>query len=191
MEKFSIMEYKKYSKILIFDGSHALHRSISEPHLWEMRNQKGERTGGVFGTLKTIYKETKYYNYFPVVIFDGHLSKRRLNIFSNYKHYQDKQLLTESTEPQSEYAELQQEVIEKVCNVITVNEVTGQRVLLPRKFTQPSIMLDIGQFNVSPNYSGVIASRLGGDNNKNAAVYILNNGISTEEISCPLYDTIK
>ena len=74
------MEYKKYSKILIFDGSHALHRSISEPHLWEMRNQKGERTGGVFGTLKTIYKETKYYNYFPVVIFDGHLSKRRLNI---------------------------------------------------------------------------------------------------------------
>ena len=103
------MEYKKYSKILIFDGSHALHRSISEPHLWEMRNQKGERTGGVFGTLKTIYKETKYYNYFPVVIFDGHLSKRRLNIFSNYKHYQDKQLLTESTEPQSEYAELQQE----------------------------------------------------------------------------------
>ena len=36
-------------------------------------------------------------------------------------------------------------------------------------------MLDIGQFNVSPNYSGVIASRLGGDNNKNAAVYIMEN----------------
>lgn len=74
-----------------------------------------------------------------------------------------------------QYAKLQQEVIEKVCNVITVNETTNQRVLLPRKFTQPSIMLDIGQFNVSPNYSGVIASRLGGDNNKNAAVYIMEN----------------
>ena len=76
-----------------------------------------------------------------------------------------------------QYAKLQQEVIEKVCNVITVSPETGLRVLLPRRFTQPTIMLDIGQFNVSPNYSGVIASRLGGDNNKNAAVYIMENGL--------------
>lgn len=74
-----------------------------------------------------------------------------------------------------QYAKLQQEVIEKVCNVITVNEDTGARVLLPRKFTQPAISLDTGQFNVSPNYSGVIASRLSGDNGKNAAVYIMEN----------------
>lgn len=76
-----------------------------------------------------------------------------------------------------QYAKLQQEVIEKVCNVITVSPDTGLRVLLPRKFTQSAIVLDIGQFNVSPNYSGVIASRLGGDNNKNAAVYIMENGL--------------
>lgn len=76
-----------------------------------------------------------------------------------------------------QYAKLQQEVIEKVCNVETVNEDTGVRVLLPRKFKQPAISLDIGQFEVSPNYSGVIASRLSGDNGKNAAVYIMEDNL--------------
>ena len=75
------------------------------------------------------------------------------------------------------YAKLQQDVVEKVCNVVTVNENTGQRVLNPRKFTQPVIVLDTGQFDVSPNYSGVIASRLGGDNHKNAAVYIMEDNL--------------
>lgn len=76
-----------------------------------------------------------------------------------------------------QYAKLQQEAIEKVCNVVTINEDTGVRVLLPRKFTQPAVSLDIGQFEVSPNYSGVIASRLSGDNGKNAAVYIMEDGL--------------
>ena len=76
-----------------------------------------------------------------------------------------------------QYAQLQKEVIEKVCNVVTVDEITGNRILLPRKFTQPAVSLDIGQFEVSPNYSGVIASRLSGDNRKNAAVYIMEDGL--------------
>lgn len=76
-----------------------------------------------------------------------------------------------------QYSKLQQEVIEKVCNVESIDNSTCLRVLLPRKFNQPSVSLDIGQFNVSPNYSGVIASKLSGDNGKNAAVYILKNDI--------------
>ena len=85
-----------FNRLLIFDGSHCLHRNLCEPHLWEMKNIKGERTGGIYGTLQTILKESSSFNYFPVVVFDGHLSKRRLDIFPNYKRTLDKQLLLEN-----------------------------------------------------------------------------------------------
>ena len=98
-----------FNRLLIFDGSHCLHRSLCEPHLWEMKNIKGERTGGVYGTLQTILKESSTYNYFPVVIFDGHLSQRRLEIFPNYKKTLDKQLLLESNEPLNEQQQLELE----------------------------------------------------------------------------------
>ena len=101
----------KYNKLLLIDGSHALHRNIAQPNLWEMRNAEGTRTGGVFGTLNTLLKETSNYNYFPVVIFDGHLSPRRLAIYDNYKRNKDKQLLLEGVayEEPTEYDLLQNE----------------------------------------------------------------------------------
>lgn len=74
------------------------------------------------------------------------------------------------------YANMQRDVINKVCNTESINAL-GEKVLTPRIFTQPVIVLDVGQFNISSNYTGVIASKLGGDGHKNAAVYILNNGI--------------
>ena len=98
-----------FNRLLIFDGSHALHRSLSEPHLWEMKNSSGQRTGGVYGTLQTILKESSTYNYFPVVVFDGHLSQRRLEVFPNYKRIQDKQLLLESNEPLTEEQQMEME----------------------------------------------------------------------------------
>ena len=60
---------KLYQRLLIFDGSHCLHRAICEPHLWEMKNYNGQRTGGIYGTLQTILKESGTFNYFPVVVF--------------------------------------------------------------------------------------------------------------------------
>ena len=53
------MQNKLYQRLLIFDGSHCLHRAICEPHLWEMKNNEGQRTGGVYGTLQTILKESE------------------------------------------------------------------------------------------------------------------------------------
>lgn len=100
---------KLYQRLLIFDGSHCLHRAICEPHLWEMKNYNGQRTGGVYGTLQTILKESGTFNYFPVVVFDGHLSKRRLDIYPNYKRYEEKQLLQESLEQPTEMELLQKE----------------------------------------------------------------------------------
>lgn len=101
----------KYNKLLLIDGSHALHRNIAQPNLWEMRNAEGTRTGGIFGTLNTLLKETSNFNYFPIVIFDGHLSPRRLAIYDNYKRNKDKQLLLEGVayEEPTEYDLLQNE----------------------------------------------------------------------------------
>ena len=81
----------KYNRLLIFDGSYCLHRNLSEPNQFEMKTSTGIGTGGVLGVLRTIQKELKSYNYYPVVVFDGGLSKRRLNIFPNYKKNLEKQ----------------------------------------------------------------------------------------------------
>lgn len=103
-----MMNEKLYQRLLIYDGSHCLHRAICEPHLWEMKNQNGQRTGGVYGTLQTILKESSTFNYFPVVVFDGHLSQRRLDIYPNYKRNEDKKLLQESVEQLTEMEQLQE-----------------------------------------------------------------------------------
>lgn len=92
----------RFERTLIFDGSHALHRNLSIPNNWDMITSTGIRTGGVFGTLRTILKEIKTYNYFPIVVFDGSLSKRRLQLYPNYKRTLDKQALNESTESKTE-----------------------------------------------------------------------------------------
>lgn len=85
----------KYNKLLILDLSHALHRAIAQPNLWVLRNSEGVRTGGVYGTLNTILKETSNFNYFPIAVCDGHLSQRRLAIYDNYKKHKSRQLILE------------------------------------------------------------------------------------------------
>lgn len=125
-----------YGRLLIFDGSHALHRNLSEPHLWEMKNTNGQRTGGVYGTLQTILKESSTYNYFPVVVFDGSLSKRRLDIHPNYKRYLEKKALYESKENLTE-AQLFELEYRREYN--TQREILKQ--LLPA-FGIPTIHLD-------------------------------------------------
>ena len=99
----------QYNRLLIMDFSHALHRSIAQHNLWEMRDSYGRRTGGIYGSINTLLKESSTYNYFPVAVFDGHLSPRRLAIYDNYKRYKDKQLLTEDINDLTELEKLQLE----------------------------------------------------------------------------------
>lgn len=98
-----------YERLMIVDGSHLLHRSICEPHLWEMTNYEGQRTGGIYGTLQSLLKETSLYQYYPVVVFDGHLSQRRLDLYNNYKRNAEKQLLMENLNQLSEIEQLRRE----------------------------------------------------------------------------------
>jgi len=81
---------KIYKKILIVDGSFLLHRVLSVPDIFDLRNSKGERTGGIFQFLRSLVREIQINgDYFPIVCFDKGLSKRRTNADKNYKHYNE------------------------------------------------------------------------------------------------------
>ena len=71
------------------------------------------------------------------------------------------------------YRKMQEEAVDKACYIITTDKVTGLTTKNNRIFNSEYIALDIGKLNINKNYSGVIASRLSGDNNKNCAVYTL------------------
>lgn len=75
---------------LIIDGSYMIHRSLKAPDLWELKTRKGERTGGVYGFLKSLQFAMKSCDYYPVICWDSGQSPRRLEIYPNYKHHMDK-----------------------------------------------------------------------------------------------------
>lgn len=75
------------------------------------------------------------------------------------------------------YAELQKEAVDTVCYVKSTDAVTGDVKLIPKKFNTDTICVDIDKFNINPNYTGVIASRFSGENNKNTAVFVHENGL--------------
>lgn len=83
---------KYLNNTLIVDGSYMIHRSLKAPDLWELRNRKGQRTGGVYGFLKSLQFAMKSCNYYPVICWDSGQSPRRLEIYPNYKHHLDKAL---------------------------------------------------------------------------------------------------
>lgn len=91
----------RIGKILAIDGSYLLHRQLHIPEVFELKNNKGVRTGGVFGFLRSLTNEIKKCgDYFPVVCFDNGLAPRRVEADPYYKHADEradrsKQVLTE------------------------------------------------------------------------------------------------
>lgn len=78
---------KKYlNKILIIDGSYMLHRALHSPGLDELKTSTGIKSGGVYGTLRMLQSEIKKFpGYFPIFCWDKGLSKRRTEIYPDYK----------------------------------------------------------------------------------------------------------
>lgn len=77
------MIYKNcYNRLLIFDGSHLLHRNLNVENNYKMITTTGIKTGGVYGTLRSIIKELKTYNYFPIVVFDRTFIKKKITNIS-------------------------------------------------------------------------------------------------------------
>lgn len=63
-----------------------LHRALHTPGLQDLCNSKGRKSGGIYGSLRILQAETrKYSEYFPIVCFDRGLSKRRTDLYPDYK----------------------------------------------------------------------------------------------------------
>lgn len=76
------------------------------------------------------------------------------------------------------YDGIQDEMIKRALKIQTVDPDTGDKHELDRAFTDDYVILNSDEIGTLPNYNGVIASRIAGDNKKNTAVYkILDNGI--------------
>ena len=82
------------NKTLIIDGSYMLHRALHAPSLSELSTSKGVKSGGVYGFLRTLQAEIrKFPEFFPVVCWDKGLSKRRTDIFPDYKANRKRQVV--------------------------------------------------------------------------------------------------
>lgn len=71
------------------------------------------------------------------------------------------------------YDIMQQEAIEKATTCKHTDVLTGAETRYKIVFNEPIITLNLDKLDIKPSYSGVIASRLSGDNNKNVLVYIV------------------
>ena len=72
----------------------------------------------------------------------------------------------------SVYANQQEEAVNKALFVKIKLPDTCNETLAKRTFSNEYIELDISKYGIHPNYTGVIAGRLSGENSKNAAVYV-------------------
>lgn len=86
-----------FGKILIFDGSMFLHRSLKIDEVRFLATKDGTRVGAVFNVLRSLEKEMrKHSGYFPIFTWDSGLDSRRLELFPNYKHAYDKKIEREN-----------------------------------------------------------------------------------------------
>jgi len=95
-----------FNDVAAIDGSYIMHRCMMQPNLWELRNEAGERTGGLFGFIRSLYYEIRNTNYFPVVCFDSGFSEFRLNIYEDYKNAREKieqSMLEEEVDEDEDY----------------------------------------------------------------------------------------
>ena len=100
---------------LVLDGNHALHRTLRLDSFNTMYNQKGDLTGGVLGVIKILknvidkFKPDKC-----IYVWDGSLSKRRLDFYPEYK---GQRIKSDDTEEQ-EYRKLFYDQCNKLAKLL-------------------------------------------------------------------------
>lgn len=78
---------KRLTKVMIIDGSYLIHRALKVQELWDLKSSKGQRTGGIFGFLRSLNYEFKGFDYYPVVTWDSGLAQRRVEVYEKYKKH--------------------------------------------------------------------------------------------------------
>lgn len=72
-------------KALVIDLSYQVHRNMAVPNLSGLRTKDMKRTGGVFGTLKTIQNVARYGNYSKIICCMDSYPAFRKQLFPGYK----------------------------------------------------------------------------------------------------------
>lgn len=74
--------------VAIFDGSYLLHRVMHVPQLRMLATKEGKPTGGTFGFIKSLRSTVSTWSEIRriVVVFDGGRSRRRMELFADYKN---------------------------------------------------------------------------------------------------------
>lgn len=119
---------KVFNKILIIDGSYLIQRSLNVESLWNLRSPKtGERSGGIFGFLRSLNYEFKNYDYYPVVCWDAGLAKRRTDVYPKYKkhHLRTVDKLLRNCEDGVDEQSLKDKVAVEFDDESTLNEVVA------------------------------------------------------------------
>lgn len=92
---------KIYNRALVIDGSYIIHRALSQEDVFDLKTSKGERTGGIFVSLKMLNREIRDAGkYYPVVCFDSGLSPRRVELDPDYKNARERALPREVLTPE-------------------------------------------------------------------------------------------
>lgn len=95
----ALLNKPKYDPVtLIIDGNHALCRSIYQPSYRELSTSRGMPTGGIYGfcsILKGLANKLGASS--VVVVFDGGHSKRRIDIYGDYKKREPDEEVHEDT----------------------------------------------------------------------------------------------
>lgn len=81
---------KKFNKLFIIDGSFMLHRNLKVPELFDLKNDSGERSGGIFGVVRSLNYEIKNIDAPLVMVWDSGLSPRRLRVYPDYKRHEQR-----------------------------------------------------------------------------------------------------
>lgn len=152
--------------------------TVTKRNQWYLdKTLLGNETEGTLNTVLNILDKYKskidksfiQYKFAPLVnktIRAGESTKALDIIINNINRLQELR----------KYEAIQKEAIERAVCIKTSGQL-GIQTTSKIVFKGKTIMLDISNLDISKNYTGVIASRLSGDNGKSAAVYIKDNGV--------------
>lgn len=140
-----------------------------------LKTSTGMRSGGVFGFLRSLNKALKHCpsDYYPVICWDSKVAQRRLDIYPNYKHNQDRK-------KDSEYNEISKMLLEDPDKV-KIEKYTEEEVSII-KFKMNEMLTNkekFGSYSNPDDYLSVYVSQ------RNLTIDICNSlGIPNLKYSC-------
>ena len=99
-----------------------LHRNLHMEDIMNLKTSNGTRSGGVFGFLRSLNKAMRNCpsDYYPIICWDSKVAQRRLDLYPNYKHNQERK-------KDSEYNEISKMLLDDP-NKVDIEKYTEEEV---------------------------------------------------------------